>query len=174
MSQQGIATYIKQIDEGRARLRKMLRGKDAAVLNRRPPNGTWSIVEHVRHLLFAEQAHLGGYLPDAARGGVEWSPIGEGGSAGRKLKEVGTNPTKDIDAVFAEWDRIHRPIRSAIKSAKGPEAEKSLWGNHRHLNTHTVIIERLLRKIRGVAAGPCDGAAGTSNRHSKRSEDSLW
>ena len=56
------------------------------MLNRRPPNGTWSIVEHVRHLLFAEQAHLGGYLPN----GFEWSGMGEGGSAGRKLKEVGT------------------------------------------------------------------------------------
>ena len=93
----------------------MLRGKDPKVLNRRPPNGTWSIVEHVRHLLFAEQAHLGGYLP----GGFEWSAMGEGGSAGRKLKQVGTNPTKDIDAVFAEWDRIHRPIRAAMKAANG-------------------------------------------------------
>jgi hypothetical protein len=147
MGQREIATYIEGIDAGRARLRKMLRGRDAKMLNRRPPNGTWSIVEHVRHLLFAEQAHLGGYLPNAARSGVEWSPIGEGGSAGRKLKQVGSKPSKDIDEVFAEWDRIHRPIRAAMKSASGREAERSLWGNHRHLSTHTVIIERLLRRF---------------------------
>jgi hypothetical protein len=139
---------IGDIDGERARLRKMLRGKDAKMLNRRPPNGTWSIVEHVRHLLFAEQAHLGGFLPK----GFEWSPMGEGGSAGRKLKEVGTRPSKDIGEVFAEWDRIHRPIRAAIrrlamKSARRAEAERALWGNHRHLNTHIVIIERLLQKF---------------------------
>jgi hypothetical protein len=113
------------------------------VLNRRPPNGTWSIVEHVRHLLFAEQAHLGGYLPNE----FEWSPIGMGGSAGRNLKEVGSLPSKDIDEVFAEWDRIHKPIYAAMKVAVGPAAERSLWRNHRHLGTHMVIIERLLRRF---------------------------
>jgi len=134
---------MADIDHERSRLRRMLRGKDSKALNRRPPNGTWSIVEHVRHLLFAEQAHLGRYLP----GGFEWSPMGEGGSAGRKLKQVGAKPSNDIDEVFAEWDRIHRPICSVLKAAKGAEAERSLWGNHRHLNTHTAIIERLLRKF---------------------------
>ena len=147
MSKQDIARYIADIDERRARLRKMLRGKDAKILNRRPPNGTWSIVEHVRHLLFAEQAHLGGYLPKPPAAGFEWSPMGEGGSAGRKLKQVGSKPSRDIDAVFAEWDRIHRPIRAALKAARGPSAERSLWKNQRHLNTHTVIIERLLHRF---------------------------
>jgi hypothetical protein len=134
---------MADIDRERSRLRRMLRGKDPKALNRQPPNGTWSIVEHVRHLLFAEQAHLGGYLPN----GFEWSPMGEGGSAGRKVKVAGSRPSKDIDEVFAEWDRIHRRIRAAMKSARGPEAERALWGNHRHLNTHAVIVERLLRKF---------------------------
>jgi hypothetical protein len=134
---------MADIDRDRTRLRRRLLGKDPKVLTRRPPNGTWSIIEHFRHLLFAEQAHLGGYLPN----GFEWSPMGEGGSAGRKLTVVGSRPSKDIDEVLAEWDRIHRPIRAALKSARGPAAVRSLWGNHRHLNTHITIIDRLLRKF---------------------------
>jgi hypothetical protein len=140
MSQQEIARFVTEIDRERARLRKMLRSKDAEVLARRRPSGDWSIVENVRHLLFAEQLHLGRFLPD----GFEWSRMGLGGHTGQ-FAGVGKKPTRDVEEVFQEWDEIHKPIRKAVKSAGG-DIEKALWRNHRHLGIHIQVIEKLLRK----------------------------
>jgi DinB superfamily len=136
------AASIADIDRERARLRLLLRSKAPGLLNRRPPNGAWSVVENVRHLLFAEQLHLGGFLPHH----VEWSPLGVTGMTAKKYAMVGQRATGDVDEVFAEWDALHRPIRAAVKSATGPEVEKALWRNHMHLRIHIDVIERLLRR----------------------------
>jgi hypothetical protein len=140
---QEYAASISDVDELRARLRRLLRSRDPKVLNQRAPNGDWSIVENVRHLLFAEQLHLGGFLPD----GFEWSSMGKADRAAKRFANVGKNPATDINEVFTEWDAIHRPIRAAMKSATGVQARKALWRNHRHLRIHTDVIERLLRKF---------------------------
>jgi len=135
------AASIADIDRERARLRRLVRAHDPKVLNRRPPNGDWSILENVRHLLFAEQLHLGGFLPD----GFEWSRLGLTSMTARRFADVGKRPTKHINEVFAAWDAVHRPIRAAIRSAAGPELERALWRNHRHLGIHIRVIEKSLR-----------------------------
>ncbi len=137
------AATISDVDAQRARLRRLLRAKDASVLNRRPPNDDWSIIENVRHLLFAEQLHLGGYMRDK----VEWSPLGMTGMTAKKFAGVGKSRTADVEEVFFEWDGFHRRIRTAMKSAAGPDVEKALWRNHRHLRIHIDVIERLLRRF---------------------------
>ena len=139
MSQEGIAKCLTQIDRERARLRRLLLSKDANVLARRPASGDWSIVENVRHLLWAEQRHLGRFLP----GRVEWSRVGMTAFRGREFADVGTKPTNDVGEVFTEWDEIHKAIRKAAKSAGG-EAETALSGNYKHLRYHINIIEKLL------------------------------
>jgi hypothetical protein len=139
MGQLDVPGYVREIDRERARLRKMLLSKDAKVLARWPNNGDWSVVENVRHLLWAEQLHLGTFLPD----GFEWSRMGMTAYKGRRFSDVGTAPTTDVEQVFEEWDAIHKPIRRAVKSAGG-DVEKALLGNHRHLGIHIQIIEKLL------------------------------
>ena len=141
MGQQDLAKLVAENDRERARLRRLLCSKDAKVLAKRPATGDWSIVENVRHLLWAEQRHLGRFLPD----GFEWSRIGMTAFRGREFADVGTKPTRDIEKVFAEWDKIHKPIRKAVKSAGGDVA-KALWGNHKHLGFHINVIEKLLSK----------------------------
>ncbi len=137
-----VEQYVAAIDAGRARLRRLVRSVDAKVLARRPPNGDWSIVENVRHLLWAEQVHLSKVLP----GPVAWSPVGLTKFTAARFADVGTQPTDDIAVVFREWDRIHRTICKAIPSATG-DVERALWGNERHLCIHTEGIEKLLRKL---------------------------
>jgi hypothetical protein len=138
---------LADIKEERARVRRVLSGIPATTLNRRPPNGDWSIVENVRHLLFAEQLHLGGFL----RRGVEWSPLGWNNRIRPEFAPLGTKTTEDIEKVLAEWDRIHRPIARAIRAAEkaplNPDQKRALWRNHRHLRNHIKVIERLLRKF---------------------------
>ena len=117
---------MSDIDRERARLKRLLRSQDSKVLNRRPTNADWSIVENVRHLLWAEQKHLGGFLP----GRFEWSRVGITAFRGREYADVGTKPTKDIERVFAECDAVHRLIRAVMKSGKGADAARRDASNH--------------------------------------------
>jgi hypothetical protein len=139
MSQLEVARYVEQIDRERGRLRKMLLSKNPTLLSRRPPSGDWSIIENVRHLLWAEQRHLGRFLP----GPVQWSRVGMTGFRGREFADVGTKPTANLEEVFTEWDEIHKSVRRAVKSATGDVAA-ALTGNHKHLLYHINIIEKLL------------------------------
>ncbi len=136
---------MEDIERERTRLRRVLRGHDARSLNRRPPNGAWSPLENVRHLLFAEQLHLGALVSRD----VEFSPLGMTGMTAKKFAAVGRRRTSDVDEVFAEWDAIHRAIKNALKTASGLDVGKALWRNHRHLRIHTDVIERLLRRTAG-------------------------
>ena len=131
---------VREIDRERARLKRLLRGQPASALTARPRSGDWSILENVRHLLFAEQLHLGKLLSRR----VEWSPLGLTSFTGREFAEVGTVSVTDIAAVFAAWDEVHRPIRRAVRTTDG-DVQQALERNLRHLTRHITVIERLLR-----------------------------
>jgi hypothetical protein len=148
---------MSDIDRERARLRQLLRGQHKSVLNRRPSNGDWSILENVRHLLFAEQLHLRGFLPR----GVQWSPLGLNDRLPPGAAAVGTEPTQDIERVSDAWDKAHAPIRRAIASASGPDLERALWRNHRHLIAHIRVIQRLLKQFGASPRARQDGATTT-------------
>ena len=141
MSQLDVATPLSELDYARAGLYELLRSKDLEALAKRPPSGEWSIVENVRHLLFAEQLHLGKFLPD----GFEWSCVGLTQRTGRAYAEVGKDPTDDLEEIFQAWDAVHVPIREAVKGG-GEEVQKGLGRNLKHLVRHRDTIEKLLRK----------------------------
>ena len=132
------------IDEARSGLTALLRSKDAQALAKRPPSGEWSIIENVRHLLFAEQLHLGKFLPD----GFEWSRLGLSGRTGRAYAEIGTDPTEDLEEVLQAWDAVHSPIRKAVKGGD-EEVQKGLGRNLKHLVRHIDTIKTLLGESGG-------------------------
>lgn len=136
-----VRRLIGQVDEARDRVRALVGSKDAAVLNRRPKPDQWSILENVRHLLFAEQAHLGQFLP----GGREWSPIGLTQRTGSVVAGVGDRPSKDVKEVFGAWDAVHAQIREGLSAQKG-DIQTVLERHLAHLERHIKIIEKLLRK----------------------------
>ena len=91
--------------EHQAELRALLERYEPAMLAKRPASGVWSAVENIRHLLFAEQGHLGRFVG----GGLGLSPMGMLNQGLQRQKKkmiatiVGTNPTTDLTAVFDEW-----------------------------------------------------------------------
>ena len=135
---------LRRIDRARSGLAVLLRSQDAKVLAKRPASGEWTIIENVRHLLFAEQLHLGKFLPD----GFEWSRLGMSGRTGRAYAEVGKDPTEDLDEVLQEWGAVHRPIRKAVKGGD-EEVQQGLGRNLKHLVRHIDIITTLLDESGG-------------------------
>ncbi|HXK33569.1 MAG TPA: DinB family protein [Dehalococcoidia bacterium] len=55
---------LARIEEAQQALRETLRDVTPARLNKRPPSGEWSPMEHVRHLIFAQQHHCGPASPE--------------------------------------------------------------------------------------------------------------
>lgn len=160
MGERDAPAVIRDVDRARRRLLALLRSQDPRVLSKRPPSGDWSIIENVRHLVFAEQAHLGRFLP----GGSAWGPMDlrargktftlKGGTVvirrdGRQLVADfdGAQPANDVDRAFASWEVIHKPIRAALKS-NAPDLRPVLERHLAHLQRHVEAIEKQLARAK--------------------------
>ena len=132
---------LAAIDSERLRLRELLAGRDETKLATRPPNGSWSVLENLQHLLFAGQG-LGRYTPH----GVQLSPLGLANDGlMRKFPVLGTvQPTISAE-VFAAWDDSHRLV-AQLDSLDTPPVRTALAKNLRHLRNHLAVIERQLRR----------------------------
>jgi len=135
---------LARIEEAQAALRKTLRGVKDARLNKRSPPSEWSPMEHVRHLVFAEQHHFGPHLPK----GFRWSSAGvpaPNRTGERRLSPVGSGPGAGIDEVFDAWAKINQVVQGLCTESSDAGLVARLDGNLRHLRIHAAAIERLLR-----------------------------
>jgi hypothetical protein len=108
----------------------------------RPPSGKWSVVENLCHLLFAEQAHLGRYLPEPP----PWSRFAlppSGMAMQARFRELGQAPSS-ARVVLEEWAAIHEATRPLASNVE-PKFVNRLERHVKHLNAHVKVIERLLR-----------------------------
>ena len=130
------------------------------MLAARPASDEWSAIENIRHLLFAEQAHLGRFVP----GGLGLSPMGllQKGLQRHKLNAiVGTNPTTDLAAVFDEWERVHAAACTLLDLTQ-PEVGQRLPRHLSHQQRHGKLAARALRRVAARAASDPGSHAGTS------------
>jgi hypothetical protein len=140
-----IAALLEDLDAEWARLREQLAGRDETELATRPPNGKWSVLENVRHLLFAEQAHLGGFVP----GGHNWHPLGYTPQAmleAKRLRPAGSVPLPSVAEVLQAWAVVHATTRAALADQDTEEVRYRLARHIKHQRTHIDTIERLLRR----------------------------
>jgi hypothetical protein len=134
---------LANLETERERLRAALAGREAAALAVRPQNGAWSVVENLRHLLFAEQAHLGGFA--AVR--PSFSPLGlppPGMVGSKRVGLAGSQASDSAFEVLAAWDRAHAELRQTLNTSD-ERFEPALAKHLKHLRLHVGIIERQLR-----------------------------
>ena len=138
-----VAELLDELDAQQATLRELLTGKDDALLAERPPSGKWSVLENLRHMLFAEQAHLGGLVP----GGRQWSPVGYTPQMMLVVKRMGTDGSApSVASVLAGWGSVHAATRAALQNyGNNPRLGDHLGAHLRHQQQHVLTIERLLR-----------------------------
>lgn len=136
-----VPSLMSHVDDAQARLRVLL-GADAPSYAERPPNGKWSIVENLRHLLFAEQLHLGRYLPELPK----WSPLGlpPTGMQGQARFAALNRPAASAMEVLDAWATVHESTKALVIN-ESPEFRYRLERHLRHLNAHVKVIERMLR-----------------------------
>lgn len=143
------AALIEQWDDAREHLARVVRQHLDLALAVQPKAGTWSVVDNLRHLLFAEQAHIGHLLsvPPA------FSPLGlppPGMMGNKRIGKAGTEPSDDAVAILAAWDAAHREIQGSLP-LDDPKFAPRLEKHLKHLQLHTTLIERQLRKAQRPA-----------------------
>lgn len=141
--QPGAAEILADIDDARSALHRELSAIEPSRLRARPPSGEWSPLEHVRHLVFAEQHHFGPYLPRDFR----WRAAGvppPNRTGERRLSPVGSDPATSIDEVFEAWAKVHAVVRARCVEPTDELAQK-LLGNLSHMRLHIDAVHALLR-----------------------------
>lgn len=136
-------TLLAALEAEQERLRSVLANREHATLAQRPPSGKWSVVENVRHLLFAEQLHFSRFLP----GGPTWSPFGlppDGMRDQKRFQQMGNTDTASVTEVLEAWAGVHAAIRPYLDH-EDERTARALERNLRHLRAHARVIERLLR-----------------------------
>jgi hypothetical protein len=117
----GVAERLEAL---RSAFRATLRSAPPDLLRRRPEEKRWSAIEHLRHLVFAEEIDTNrvilrnedpfsklGLLPDM------WAHIPE-------FAGVGTEPSEDLEVILAAWDKIHSRTTAFLHGATGEELSR--------------------------------------------------
>jgi hypothetical protein len=98
---------VGQLEKVREQFCQHLRAAQPAHLAARTGDWQWSALQHLRHLVFAEELYTDRWI---LRNDEPFSPLGllpnwlEGKPG---YQAVGTNPTQHLEAVVAAWDRVH-------------------------------------------------------------------
>lgn len=149
----------------RAAFYATLRQTPQDVLVECPGPDRWSALEHVRHLVFAEDMYVHRWL---LRDDRPWCRLGflpPFLSDNLAFSEVGQEPTKDLEIVLAAWDRIHRNLLAFLPSLTAEVLRRDtsdvdfgqgtvgavLQGMAQHDLTHIRMAERAIRDVREQA-----------------------
>ena len=104
---QAVRRVLVRLDRLRAAFVRSLRALRPDLLSQRPAPHEWSVLETVRHLLFAEELYIHRWI---LRDAQPWSGcgllsdflIGQPG-----FEEVGTVPDPTLEEVLSAWERVH-------------------------------------------------------------------
>ena len=120
-----IHALLRRLDQERHRFKEHLRAADECALNRRPGKGRWSALEHLRHLVLAEELYTHRWI---LRDTAPLSPLGLlprflVGRPGFEI--VGTDGTENLAAVLQAWDQVHRLTLAFVARVTADQLKRS-------------------------------------------------
>jgi uncharacterized damage-inducible protein DinB len=116
-SPEEVRRVIHKLDEVRGNLRTTLSSVPQDQLCERPAEGKWSAIEHLRHLVFAEDLYINRWI---LRNNEPFSRLGllpDFLARDEAYSSVGSEPCSDLETILAEWDRIHSRTTAFVKDA---------------------------------------------------------
>ncbi len=115
---------IDQLDAVRQEVCNWLRSVPKRHLTRRPGPKRWSALEHVRHLLTAEETYIDLWITRNRR------PLSEVGLPPSFLKDrsayrhVGRSPCEDLERVLAAWAEAHTRTHEFLAGATAADLRR--------------------------------------------------
>jgi hypothetical protein len=119
-----VRAVMKRLNAVRSGFCDMLRSTEAGLLTTRPSPDQWSVIEIVRHLVFAEELYLNRWI----LGNDEpWSRLGllpAFLARDPTYAEVGSEPTHDLESVLDAWEAIHRRMQAYIAGVTAGQLQR--------------------------------------------------
>lgn len=133
---QCVREMLARLEEVRDAFRARLRATAPHLLTRAPGPDRWCALEHVRHLLFAEDLYLNHFILQNGHPLNSMGMLPEFLADSPKYQNVGTEPCTDLETVLAAWDTAH----AAMMAYLADMTPETLHGPARDLNdeSHTV------------------------------------
>jgi hypothetical protein len=116
-----VRAVMARLDELRGRFCEALRAAEVASLVARPSADKWSALEHVRHLVFAEDLYLNRWI---LRNDQPWNTLGllpAFLARNPNYADVGSQLTEELGAILAAWESINAEVRAFVAHATAPD-----------------------------------------------------
>jgi hypothetical protein len=163
-----VRAVMEHLDEVRRQFCEALRAADVHSLVTRPTAEKWSALEHVRHLVFAEDLYLNRWI---LRNTEPWNRLGllpAFLARDPNYADVGSQPTNDLEAVLVAWEEINAHVRAFVADVASAELRRDtsdidfgqgtvggvLQGMARHDLHHIRSAEALIERNDGTPDHP--------------------
>lgn len=158
---QCVREVLARLEKVRGAFHERLRATDPRLLTTTPGPDRWCALEHVRHLLFAEDLYLNHFI---LQNSDPLNPIGmlpEFLADSPKYQNVGTEPCTDLETVLAAWETTHTAMMAYLadmtpETLRGPARDlggevhtvgDKLQGLAHHDLQHIRWVESILNEI---------------------------
>ncbi len=102
-----VRAAVERLRALRSDFRATLRSTAPEVLRQRPEEKKWSAIEHLRHLVFAEDLNINRWI---LRNEEPFSKLGllpQMWAQEPAFADVGAEPSDDLEEILTAWDKIH-------------------------------------------------------------------
>jgi hypothetical protein len=119
-----IRGVFAELDGVRTQFTSLLRATPEGHRTGHPGPDRWSAIEHLRHLVFAEDLYLNRWL---LRNEEPWCCLGflppflENSP---EYAEVGSEPTDDLDLIVATWEALNAGMQAFVDGLTGAELRR--------------------------------------------------
>ena len=155
-----VRRVITALDKVRAAFVQKLRSLPPEILNNHPGPDRWSALEHVRHLVFAEDLYLNRWI---LRNDKPWVKLGFLPPFlydNEAYADVGTEPTKDLEQVLQVWETLHAEVLDWVTKAQSEDlhcdTSKIAFGQNTIGDVMQTLAQHDLTHIRMAEAAIAD------------------
>jgi hypothetical protein len=119
-----VRAVLSHLGEVRSGFAAFLRDADPALLSARPDPENWSVIENLRHLIFAEDLYLNRWL---LQNNEPWCKLGLRPAFladDPRYADVGSQPCEDIETLLATWEAIHARMMAFVATVSVEELHR--------------------------------------------------
>jgi hypothetical protein len=113
-----IQRVMAELGKVRASFVEKLKTCSPEILNNHPGTDRWSALEHVRHLVFAEDLYLNRWILRNDKLRIKMGFLPPFLYDNPAFAEVGTEPTQDLEIVLRAWEELHKEMLAWIDEAQ--------------------------------------------------------
>ena len=120
-----VRAVLHQLGEVRSAFAASVRAAEPVQLTTRPDPDQWSVVELLRHLIFAEDLYLNRWL---LQNNEPWCKLGllpAFLADDSHYADVGSQPAEDIETLLAAWEAIHTRMMAFVARVTTEELQRS-------------------------------------------------